>query len=266
MSTSVMAACWPLQMPPTPKAVLISLADNANDQGDCWPSLARICERTCFGKTAVIQAIQWLEENGLLEADRANGRHTRYRVVPSLNTPDLFASRTGARGGPVREADPSARRSNLSASRTGPVREADTNRKEPSVTEKQKQRASAQPPVAKPEGVSEGTWRDWLALRKAKRAPVTETVVAEATREAGKAGMPLERFLTIWCARGSQGLQADWLKPNERAGPHGAAPTPSKTMQGLMALEAIKRGLVRNGNPDGAAEAPLPLVGPDSGT
>lgn len=67
-----------------------------------------------------------------------------------------------------------------------------------------------------PEGVNESVWTDWLALRKAKRAPVTGTVVAGAEAEAAKAGMTLEAFLRVWCARGSQGLQADWLKPHER--------------------------------------------------
>ena len=58
-------------------------------------------------------------------------------------------------------------------------------------------------------------WADWLKLRAAKKAPVTETVLASAKREAAKAGLSLEQFLTIWCARGSQGLQAEWIKPNE---------------------------------------------------
>jgi hypothetical protein len=40
---------------------------------------------------------------------------------------------------------------------------------------------------------------------------VTATVVADAEREAGKAGMTLEAFLREWCARGSQGLKAEWL-------------------------------------------------------
>ena len=34
--------------------------------------------------------------------------------------------------------------------------------------------------------------------------------------EAAKAGMSLEPFLKIWCRRGSQGLEASWLKPDER--------------------------------------------------
>lgn len=83
--------------------------------------------------------------------------------------------------------------------------------------EKQKKRASAPAcAVAKPLGVGEQTWNDWLTLRRAKKAPVTETVLASARDEASKAGLTLESFFAVWCARGSQGLQADWLKPHER--------------------------------------------------
>ena len=70
--------------------------------------------------------------------------------------------------------------------------------------------------VARPPDVGVQVWQDWLALRKAKKAPVTETVVESARKESEKAGISFNAFLSIWCARGSQGLQADWLKPNER--------------------------------------------------
>lgn len=96
--------------------------------------------------------------------------------------------------------------------------------------DQKKGRASA---PALPDGVDPQTWKDWLALRKAKRAPVTETVIRDAGREAAKAGLTLTRFLEIWCARGSQGLQADWLKPNERAGPAPASrPSASDDFRG----------------------------------
>jgi len=80
MSTMVLSKCWPLVMPPTAKSVLISLADNANDEGDCWPSIATIAMRTCFSERAVQGAIKWLETEGALSADRTNGRHTRYKI------------------------------------------------------------------------------------------------------------------------------------------------------------------------------------------
>ena len=84
--------------------------------------------------------------------------------------------------------------------------------------EKEKENAKASP-VACPPDVSEQVWQDWQKLRKAKKAPVTETVIKSARREAEKAGLNFENFLVVWCARGSQGLQADWLKPEERGKP-----------------------------------------------
>lgn len=70
--------------------------------------------------------------------------------------------------------------------------------------------------VACPPDVKEQVWKDWLTLRKMKKAPVTETVVDSAKIEAAKANMSFNDFLAIWCRRGSQGLEADWLKLNER--------------------------------------------------
>lgn len=75
-----------------------------------------------------------------------------------------------------------------------------------------------EPPPSKPDDVLDQTWGDWLRLRSGKKAVVSLTVIDEARREAGKAGLPLQRFLEIWCLRGSQGLMADWLKPSERMG------------------------------------------------
>ena len=70
--------------------------------------------------------------------------------------------------------------------------------------------------VACPPDVKEQVWKDWLTLRKMKKAPVTETVIESAQKEAIKANMSFNDFLVIWCRRGSQGLEADWLKPHEK--------------------------------------------------
>lgn len=142
MSTTIMAQVWPLKMPPTPKAVLVSLADNANDSGHCWPSLATICDRTCFGRSAVIEAIQWLEQHCALKANRENGRHTTYQLTPARYSADQSASRTGPPAELVRQPDGSrkagakkakpVRQPNWFASRTGspaePVRQPDDTR------------------------------------------------------------------------------------------------------------------------------------------
>ena len=77
-------------------------------------------------------------------------------------------------------------------------------------------RSKPKPAIACPPDVDQQTWDDWLALRKAKKAPVTQTVIDGAKREAAKAGMTLETFFQVWCRRGSQGLEAAWLTNNEK--------------------------------------------------
>ena len=70
--------------------------------------------------------------------------------------------------------------------------------------------------ASRPADVAEPTWASWLALRRKKRATVDDTVIAMAREQAGLAGVTLDRFLCLWAARGSQGLQAEWLTQSER--------------------------------------------------
>lgn len=103
------------------------------------------------------------------------------------------------------------------------------NRGQPPPQKSQKKsRATA---ASKPDGVDSQVWSDWLQLRRAKKAPVTETVISHATAQAAQAGLSLDEFLRVWCARGTQGLMADWLKPQERAA---AAYQPTPAEQRVM--------------------------------
>ncbi|MDV6848164.1 helix-turn-helix domain-containing protein, partial [Pseudomonas aeruginosa] len=88
MSTIIMSACWPLQgMSPAQKAVLISLADQANDQGVCWPAVDSIATRCCLSKRAVQQAIKWLRSVGIVSVEERQGRSTMYSVTPAAYAP-----------------------------------------------------------------------------------------------------------------------------------------------------------------------------------
>lgn len=83
-----MSACWPLQgMSPAQKAVLVSLADNANDEGVCWPSISTIGMRTCLSERAVRNALRWLEESDVLKSDQRFGRSTWYTITPARYAP-----------------------------------------------------------------------------------------------------------------------------------------------------------------------------------
>jgi uncharacterized protein YdaU (DUF1376 family) len=66
--------------------------------------------------------------------------------------------------------------------------------------------------VAPPDGVTEMVWQDWLKLRKAKKAAVTQTALDGIQREADKAGVSLQSVLETCCERGWTGFKAEWLQ------------------------------------------------------
>ena len=65
--------------------------------------------------------------------------------------------------------------------------------------------------IDRPEDVSEIVWKDFISHRKAKKAPVTETVLSSIRKEANKAKWTMEDALKETCARGWQSFKADWV-------------------------------------------------------
>ncbi|WP_423171245.1 helix-turn-helix domain-containing protein [Stenotrophomonas maltophilia] len=103
MSTIIMSQCWPLQgLSVTQKAVLISLADQANDEGVCWPAIATIGKRCCMSARAVRTAMDHLEVVGLLTRERRFNSSNVYAVTPDKFNADAAApkgKRKAAKGG-----------------------------------------------------------------------------------------------------------------------------------------------------------------------
>ena len=80
-------------------------------------------------------------------------------------------------------------------------------------TETKKETEKKATVVATPVGVSESVWQDFLKLRKAKKALVTQTVIAGIQKQADEVGWTLEAALTECVVRGWQSFRADWVKP-----------------------------------------------------
>ena len=59
-------------------------------------------------------------------------------------------------------------------------------------------------------GVEAQAAADWLAVRKAKRAALTQTALDDVVAEAGKAGISVAQAVRICAARGWQGFRASW--------------------------------------------------------
>lgn len=98
---------------------------------------------------------------------------------------------------------------------TGSGHPPTTNHQPPASTlqppEKNTPRDKRAPAVPKPRDVPDSVWTDFLAVRKAKRAPLTATALDGIAREADKAGMPIADVLAMCCERGWQAFRAEWL-------------------------------------------------------
>lgn len=113
MSTIIMSACWELQgMSPAQKAVLVSLADQANDSGVCWPGIKTIERRTCLSERAVQDALRWLQATGALWRDYKQNSSSVYTVTPQnfdpSKAPEKRSRKRGADGAPPANGAPGA--------------------------------------------------------------------------------------------------------------------------------------------------------------
>ena len=81
-------------------------------------------------------------------------------------------------------------------------------------------RSRADSPLYKqPIDVSDAVWISYAAVRRAKRAPLTELAMMGNRREAAKAGITLEDALTFCCEVGWQAFNAEWWAQRQAAAP-----------------------------------------------
>lgn len=67
---------------PTDKSVLLALANHADPEGYCWPSVRRLCLYTALSERTVQNALRRLEDAGLIGTTERSGTSTMYRLHP----------------------------------------------------------------------------------------------------------------------------------------------------------------------------------------
>lgn len=88
--------------------------------------------------------------------------------------------------------------------------------------QKKKRPASAELALLLEQGIEEPLARDFLAVRKAKKAVLTRTALEGILTQVEKAGVTLETALRTCCERGWAGFKAEW--PGARPNGGGQAP------------------------------------------
>lgn len=112
-----MQLVWDKQLPQSRKFLLLALADQANDAGECWPSVRTLAARCSMGRRTVFDSLADLESEGWLSREAMPSQRVKFclniaqlQQLPldpeARNHPAYQAGwcggRTGAKSAPVR--------------------------------------------------------------------------------------------------------------------------------------------------------------------
>ena len=158
MSIKLMSAVWERDdLTSTQKLVLLALADWANDEGLCWPSIDRVALKASLTSRGVQKTIRALEEMQFLRKEEIKGRGNKYWV--SMPTNDVHPRTTFTP--PVSQVHPS------------PEPRSPNTSKIHQLTTKYIRREL-------PECIPVDAWQGWVEMRNERKKPLTDRAYNQA--------------------------------------------------------------------------------------
>lgn len=227
MSMMLMVKAFNLKVKnPVRKLILIKLADNANDKGECWPSHQYIADQCEVSRRTVIHHLNELEKSGLIRIENRFKNNSKQSNVYHLNldakqceeySQPCAGSSQGSEIYSQGSEESAQGGSEESAHRT-------SNSFEPVIESiKETKSASKSPVKFNPKdylidlGVSEDCAEEFLNHRKAKKATSTKRVIDKLMSESIIAGVSLEQFLDFMVFKGWTSLSAEWYANAHRS-------------------------------------------------
>lgn len=178
------------------KLVLLMMANYCNSHtGQCNPSHKRLAEECSMGISTLKNHIASLEKDGFLTIQR--------NAVEGVSLPNQYHLNIG-RGG--------------SESGWGVGQNLATNLEVKPVIKPKHIASFDAYNFLLEQGAKDQLIRDWLKVRKAKKASDTETSMKMFCREVGKTGLDIDDILSICIAKDWKGFEAEWLKPKNQQG------------------------------------------------
>lgn len=165
-----MTQVWKSTLPAGRKMVLLALCDNANDQGECFPSISMVAQKCSMGERTVQQHIADLEAAGIVTREMRNGRSTLYHIDPRrICTPVESAPPQISHPTPAESAPPPPQNLHRTPADFAPI----TINESSSEPSKKRQSREIVPAFVLPSWIPEKAWAGYLEMRKKKRKEPT---------------------------------------------------------------------------------------------
>lgn len=188
---------------PARKLVLLKLADNANDDGICFPSYQYIADKCEMTRRSAISHIEYLIKMGLVS------KKERKNKDGSISNLYFLHLEQGSE-------NISLGSENFALGGSENISPRTSHSLEPVNEPKKTTQKSESEMLLEKFGISGQLAKDFITHRKAKKAPITETVMNGFLREANKAELSVAESVAISIERNWQGFKAAWyLKDKE---------------------------------------------------
>jgi hypothetical protein len=228
---SVEAITWALGLKlerSSTKFVLVAMANCADAENTCWPSVAYLCEATCQDRKTVMENIRRLEALGLLE-DTGQRRGKTAQVPIYRVTPNGTKNGTGTENGTVPKTEPNStvfppKQYRFSVETVPKTGHGTVNtQKEPSRNPKKRAKPDEVSVTALVDaGFDAETAAEFIATKRQRKAPLTPRAWADHQREAIKAGWSVQQAAEKVMAKTWKGFEASYVqseRPPSRAAP-----------------------------------------------
>ncbi|HHE9514442.1 TPA: helix-turn-helix domain-containing protein [Haemophilus influenzae 10810] len=181
---------------PARKLVLLKLADNANDDGICFPSYQYIADKCEMTRRSAISHIECLIKMGLVSKKERKNKDGSISNLYFLHLEQ--GSENFALGG---------ENISLDSEKFAPIT---SHSLEPVNEPKKTTQKSESEMLLERFGITGQLAKDFIAHRKTKRGAISETQLSRLQKQADKAGISICEVVEICIERNWQGFNASW--------------------------------------------------------
>ena len=189
---------------PARKLVLLKLADNANDDGICFPSYQYIADKCEMTRRSAISHIEYLSKMGLVSKKERKNKDGSISNLYFLHLEQ--GSENFALGG----ENISLGSENFALGGSENISPITSHSLEPVNEPKKTTQKSESEMLLERFGITGQLAKDFIAHRKTKRGAISETQLSRLQKQADKAGISICEAVEICIERNWQGFNAAW--------------------------------------------------------
>ena len=189
---------------PARKLVLLKLADNANDDGICFPSYQYIADKCEMTRRSAINHIEYLIKMGLVSKKERKNKDGSISNLYFLHLEQ--GSENFALGG----ENISLGSENFALGGSENISPRTSHSLEPVNEPKKTTQKSEAEILLERFGITGQLAKDLIAHRKTKRGTISETQLSRLQKQADKAGISICEAVEICIERNWQGFNAAW--------------------------------------------------------